>query len=87
MVLIGLSKTFQSLMQNRGVANHVSREEAESSTERQYQIRFSYDWGVDSPFWCGNDVARAKFDVGPIEPEELGLSIQTSERVRTLEMA
>lgn len=48
------------------------------------QIRFFYDWCVDSPFWCGNDVARDKFDVGPIEPEELGLSIQTSERVRAL---
>lgn len=49
-----------------------------------YQIWFSYDWGCDSPFWCGNDAAIAKFDVGPIEPEALGLSIQTAEKVRSL---
>ncbi|MBW4421090.1 MAG: hypothetical protein KME13_17945 [Myxacorys californica WJT36-NPBG1] len=53
-------------------------------TERQYQIRFFYDWGCDSPFWCDNDAARVKFDVGLIEPEALGLSIQTSERIRAL---
>lgn len=77
-------KTVQSLLQRKVVTNRVSREEAEPSTEHKYQIRFFYDWGCDSPFWCGNDAARAKFDVGPIEPETLGLSIQTSETVRAL---
>ncbi|MBD2093637.1 hypothetical protein H6F90_00510 [Trichocoleus sp. FACHB-591] len=47
-------------------------------------MRFFYDWGCDSPFWCGNDVARNKFDVGPIEPEELGLNADISEQLRSL---
>lgn len=55
-----------------------------SSTARSYQIRFFYDWGCDSPFWCGNDAAIAKFDVGPIDPEALGLSAQTAKAVRAL---
>ncbi|HEX2091878.1 MAG TPA: hypothetical protein VHG28_05715 [Longimicrobiaceae bacterium] len=50
----------------------------------RYRIRFFYDWGVDTPFWCGNDAAYEKFDVGPIEPEHLGLSARTCERVRKL---
>ncbi|MBD2121135.1 hypothetical protein [Trichocoleus sp. FACHB-262] len=45
-----------------------------SSSKRHCQIRFFYDWGCDSPFWCGNDAAHDRFGVGPIEPEELGLS-------------
>lgn len=61
-----------------------SQEKSRRSIEHRYQIRFFYDWGCDSPFWCGNDAARAKFDVGSIEPEELGLSSQTSEMVRAL---
>lgn len=52
--------------------------------QRQYQVRFFYDWGCDSPFWCGNDAAIAKFGVGSIEPEELELSTQTSKRIRAL---
>ena len=59
-------------------------EKLQPSVERRYQIRFFHDWGCDSPFWCGNDAARAKFDVGPIQPEALGLSAQTSEQVYAL---
>lgn len=36
------------------------------------QLSFWWDWGC-GPFWCGNDEARAMFDVGPIDPEVLGL--------------
>lgn len=77
-------KTVQSLLQRKVVANRASQEEAEPSTEHKYQIRFFYDWGCDSPLWCGNDAARTRFDVGPIEPEALGLSAQTSEMARSL---
>jgi len=87
LMIHGLSwmfKTVQSLLQRKVVAKRVSREETELSTKHKYQIRFFYDWGCDSPFWCSNDATRAKFDVGPIEPETLGLSIQTSETVRAL---
>jgi len=55
-----------------------------NSSNHSYQIRFFYDWGCDSPFWCGNDAARDKFGVGPIEPEELGLSAEISEQLRSL---
>ncbi|GAB4141280.1 MAG: hypothetical protein Fur0046_17200 [Cyanobacteria bacterium J069] len=48
------------------------------------QIYFFYDWGCDSPFWCGNDAARTQFDVGPIAPETLGCSAQTSAAIRAL---
>ena len=54
------------------------------TSKRHYQIRFFYDWGCDSPFWCGNDAARDRFSVGPIEPEELGLSPEISEQLRSL---
>lgn len=36
------------------------------------QLSFWWDWGC-GPFWCANDQARAMFDVGPIDPEALGL--------------
>ncbi|WP_206756163.1 hypothetical protein [Trichocoleus sp. FACHB-591] len=55
-----------------------------SSSKRHCQIRFFYDWGCDSPFWCGNDAAHDRFGVGPIEPEELGLSAEISEQLRSL---
>jgi hypothetical protein len=57
---------------------------ASSNLEQHYQVRFFYDWGCDSPFWCGNEAARSKFGVGPIEPEELGLSAEISEQLRSL---
>lgn len=67
--------------------NFVTTELSESvvsSSERHYQIRFFYDWGCDSPFWCGNDTTRDRFGVGPIEPEELGLNTEISEQLRAL---
>jgi len=39
-----------------------------------YRLRFFFDWCSESPFWAKDDLAREKHDVGPIPPEELGLS-------------
>ena len=55
-----------------------------SDSKRHYQIRFFYDWGCDSPFWYGNDAARDRFGVGPIDPKDLGLSAEISEQLRSL---
>lgn len=79
-----ITQVVQFPMRRKRITELVSREEPGRSTEHRYQIRFFYDWGCDLPFWCGNDAARAKFDVGAIEPEELGLTPQTSKTVRAL---
>lgn len=85
--LTGIAKTVNSFIKftkRRVIATRLSEDEQKSSTDQEYQIRFFYDWGCDAPFWCSNDAARSRFDVGPIEPEELGLSVQISIRVRAL---
>jgi hypothetical protein len=33
---------------------------------QRYQIRLMFEWGGGS-LWCGNDAARERFDVGPVE--------------------
>jgi len=48
----------------------------------RYRIRLMFEWGGGS-LWCGNDAARARFDVGPIE-ERLPLSPRTLERLEKL---
>ena len=49
-----------------------------------HRIRFFYDWGLDTPFWCGKDAALEKFDVGPIDPELLGLTPATTRPLQDL---
>jgi hypothetical protein len=41
----------------------------------RYVIRLMFEWGGGS-LWCGNEAARERFDVGPIE-ERLPLSDET----------
>jgi hypothetical protein len=41
-----------------------------------------FEWGGGC-LWCGNDAARAQFDVGPIE-DRLPLSSQTRRRLHEL---
>ncbi|MBD5144940.1 MAG: hypothetical protein HDT21_03355 [Ruminococcus sp.] len=41
----------------------------------EYVIRFFFEYGcVGDCLWCGNDAARDKFDVDPIEFDKLNLS-------------
>jgi hypothetical protein len=76
------SNSDQCLQSNHPLISPIAHNSSQQSVNAKFV--FFYDWGCDSPFWCGNDVARAKFDVGSIEPEALGLSTQTSERIRAL---
>ena len=42
-------------------------------------IRLMFEWGSGC-LWCGNEAARATFDVGPIE-DRLPLSVTTRQRL------
>jgi len=44
-----------------------------------YRIRLMFEWGGGC-LWCGNDAARKRFDVGPIEGL-LALSAETHRRL------
>jgi hypothetical protein len=48
----------------------------------RYRIRLMFEWGGGS-LWCGNDAARARFDVGPIE-DRLPLPAATRDRLDEL---
>jgi len=48
----------------------------------RYRIRLMFEWGGGS-LWCGNDAARARFDVGAIE-DRLPLSPRTLGRLDEL---
>jgi hypothetical protein len=41
----------------------------------EYHLNLMFEW-KGGCLWCGNDAARQKFDVGPVE-EKLPLSAQT----------
>lgn len=45
----------------------------------RFVVRLMFEWGGGC-LWCGNDAARAAFDVGPIE-EQLALSLATRQRL------
>lgn len=47
-----------------------------------YRIKLMFEWGGGA-LWCGNDAARERFDVGPIE-DLLPLSPRTRERLDEL---
>lgn len=44
------------------------------------KIRLFFEWG-GGVLWCGNDAARQRFDVGPVE-DRLPLSDETLNRLR-----
>jgi len=48
------------------------------------KLRFFFDWCSGSPFWAGDHRAREKHDVGPIPPEELGLSAELCQQAQEL---
>jgi hypothetical protein len=48
----------------------------------RYRIRLMFEWGGGS-LWCGNDAARARFDVGAVE-HRLPLSPRTLGRLEEL---
>jgi hypothetical protein len=48
----------------------------------RYRLRLIFEWGGGC-IWCGNDTARERFDVGPIE-DVLPLSIETRRRLEEL---
>jgi hypothetical protein len=50
--------------------------------EARYVVRLMFEWGGGC-LWCGNDAARAAFDVGPIE-DVLPLSPGTRQRLTEL---
>ena len=51
-------------------------EDGERPTEgARYVVRLLFEWGGGA-LWCGNDAARERFDVGPIE-ERLPLTPET----------
>ena len=47
-----------------------------------YMVRLMFEWGGGC-LWCSNDVALAKFDVGPIE-DHIALSLATRQRLTEL---
>ncbi len=50
-----------------------------------YKLRFFFEWGMDTAcLWCGNQTARDRFDVGPIDFNKLGLSEDLQETLRQL---
>lgn len=50
-----------------------------------YKINFWFEWGMDTAcLWCGNQAARDRFDVGPIDFDKLGLSEDLQETLRQL---
>jgi hypothetical protein len=48
----------------------------------RYVLRLMFEWGGGC-LWCGNEAARAKFDVGPVE-DLLLLSPETHRRLDEL---
>jgi hypothetical protein len=48
----------------------------------RYVVRLMLEWGGGC-LWCGNDAARDRFDVGPIE-DRLPLSAETRRRLAAL---
>lgn len=48
----------------------------------RFIVRLMFEWGGGC-LWCGNDAARAEFDIGPIE-ERLPLSPGTYQRLTEL---
>ena len=48
----------------------------------KYQLRLMFEWSGGC-LWCGNDAARDRFDVGPIE-DVLPLSETTRSRLQEL---
>jgi hypothetical protein len=48
----------------------------------RFLVRLMFEWGGGC-LWCGNDAARERFDVGPIE-ERLRLTLQTRRRLHEL---
>jgi hypothetical protein len=49
---------------------------------KRFVVRLMFEWGGGC-LWCGNDAARAAFDVGPIE-DVLPLSPTTRRRLSEL---
>jgi hypothetical protein len=52
------------------------------SPQEVYRVRLMFEWGGGT-IWCGNDSARSKFDVGPIE-DLLPISDPIRERLSDL---
>jgi len=48
----------------------------------KYRLRLLFEW-FGGCIWCGNEAARARFDVGPIE-DLLPLSFLTRQRLEEL---
>ena len=48
----------------------------------RYQVRLMFEWGGGC-LWCGNESARERFGVGPIE-DKLPLSADTRWQLQTL---
>src|ERR1700733_10811671 len=48
----------------------------------RFLVRLMFEWGGGC-LWCGNDVARERFDVGPIE-DRLPLTPHTRSRLQEL---
>src|SRR5215207_3521401 len=60
----------------------MERHEGGPQQSARYVVRLMFEWGGGS-LWCGNDDARERFDVGPIE-ERLPLSTGTRRRLDEL---
>jgi hypothetical protein len=50
--------------------------------DARYVIRLMFEWGGGC-LWCGNDAARDRFGVGPVE-EQLPLTLDTRRRLEEL---
>ncbi len=50
-----------------------------------YKINFWFEWGLDTAcLWCGDQITRDHFGVGPIAFEKLGLSEDLQNALRAL---
>jgi hypothetical protein len=54
----------------------------EAAVGARFVLRLMFEWGGGC-LWCGNDAARERFDVGPIE-DRLPLTLQTRRRLQEL---
>ena len=59
-----------------------TRPDEERATTPRYRLRLMFEWRGGC-LWCGNDAARAAFDVGHVE-DRLPLSAETLRRLEEL---
>ena len=58
--------------------------DAEGNEHPCYVLRFWFEWATETALWPAKNVARERFGIGPIMPEELPLLEATQRQVRAL---